>query len=167
GPAHGGANEAVIKMLKEIGDVKNIDKYVDKAKDKNDPFRLMGFGHRVYKNYDPRATIIRKSSKEVLEAMKVDDPLFEIAQKLEEIAMKDEYFIEKKLYPNVDFYSGIIQRAIGIPTNMFTVIFTIGRTIGWVSQWNEMISEDKQKIGRPRQLYVGEANRDYVPVDKR
>jgi len=167
GPAHGGANEAVIKMLKEIGDPANIGKFVARAKDKKDPFRLMGFGHRVYKNYDPRAKIIRKAAQEVLAELKVDDPLFEIAMRLEEIALKDEYFIEKKLYPNVDFYSGIIQRAIGIPTSMFTVIFTIGRTIGWISQWNEMISEDAQRIGRPRQLYIGEAMRDYVPIDKR
>lgn len=167
GPAHGGANEAVINMLKEIGDVKNIEKAVARAKDKKDPYRLMGFGHRVYKNYDPRATIIRKATKEVLDAMKVSDPLFDIAMRLEEIALEDEYFIEKKLYPNVDFYSGIIQRAIGIPTNMFTVIFTIGRTIGWISQWNEMITEEKQRIGRPRQLYIGAKMRDYVPIDKR
>ncbi len=167
GPAHGGANEAVINMLKDIGEVKNIDKAVARAKDKKDSYRLMGFGHRVYKNYDPRATIIRKATKDVLEALKVDDPLFDIAMRLEEIALKDEYFIEKKLYPNVDFYSGIIQRAIGIPTNMFTVIFTIGRCIGWISQWQEMITEPKQRIGRPRQLYVGEAMRDYTPIEKR
>ncbi len=167
GPAHGGANEAVIKMLEQIEDVKNIDKYVAKAKDHNDPFRLMGFGHRVYKNYDPRAKIIRKACLEVLEELKVDDPLFEIAMRLEEIALKDEYFIEKKLYPNVDFYSGIIQRALRIPTSMFTVIFTIGRTIGWISQWGEMITEKVQRIGRPRQLYIGEAKRDYVPMDQR
>ncbi|VAX17527.1 Citrate synthase (si) [hydrothermal vent metagenome] len=167
GPAHGGANEAVIKMLELIEDPKNISKFVDKAKDRNDPFRLMGFGHRVYKNYDPRAKIIRQSCLEVLEELKVDDPLFEIAMKLEEIALKDEYFIKKKLYPNVDFYSGIIQRAIGIPTSMFTVIFTIGRAIGWISQWQEMITEKVQKIGRPRQLYVGAETRDYVPVNER
>ncbi|MDH5509257.1 MAG: citrate synthase [Nitrospinota bacterium] len=167
GPAHGGANEAVITMLKAIGDVKNITKFVDKAKDPDDPFRLMGFGHRVYKNYDPRAKIIRKQCFEVLESMKVDDPLFDIAMKLEEIALKDEYFITRKLYPNVDFYSGIIQRAIGIPTSMFTVIFTIGRTIGWISQWNEMITEKVQRIGRPRQLYMGAPNRDYLPIDQR
>jgi citrate synthase len=167
GPAHGGANEAVIKMLEQIEDPKNIDKFVAKAKDKNDPFRLMGFGHRVYKNYDPRAKIIRESCLEVLKELNVSDPLFEIAMKLEEIALKDEYFIKKKLYPNVDFYSGIIQRAIGIPTSMFTVIFTIGRAIGWISQWQEMITEKVQKIGRPRQLYVGAATRDYVPTEKR
>lgn len=167
GPAHGGANEAVINMLEKIGDPSNIDEYVAKAKDKNDPFRLMGFGHRVYKNYDPRAKIIRKACLEVLEELKLSDPLFEIAMRLEEIALKDQYFVEKKLYPNVDFYSGIIQRAIGIPTNMFTVIFTIGRAIGWISQWQEMITEDQQKIGRPRQLYTGHAKRDYVPMSKR
>ena len=154
-------------MLEEIGSVKNIDKFLDKARNPEDPFRLMGFGHRVYKNYDPRAKIIRKACKEVLEELKVNDPLFEIALKLEEIALKDEYFVKKKLYPNVDFYSGIIQRAIGIPTSMFTVIFTIGRTIGWISQWNEMISEKVQKIGRPRQLYTGAASRDYVPIGER
>lgn len=167
GPAHGGANEAVIKMLTEIGDVKNIDKYIAKAKDHDDPFRLMGFGHRVYKNYDPRAKIIRKACKEVLEVLKVDDPMFEIALRLEEIALKDEYFVEKKLYPNVDFYSGIIQHAIGIPTNMFTVIFTIGRAVGWISQWKEMITEDQQRIGRPRQLYVGAKTRNYIPMGER
>ncbi|MBF0170276.1 MAG: citrate synthase [Nitrospinae bacterium] len=167
GPAHGGANEAVIEMLEEIEDARNISKFVAKAKDPNDPFRLMGFGHRVYKHYDPRAKIIRKSCYDVLDALKLDDPLFDIALKLEEIALKDEYFVERKLYPNVDFYSGIIQRAIGIPTNMFTVIFTIGRTIGWISQWNEMIGEKGLKIGRPRQLYTGEATRDYVRIDRR
>lgn len=167
GPAHGGANEAVINMLEEIGDHKNIEKYIAKAKDPNDPFRLMGFGHRVYKNYDPRAKIIRKECYEVLESLKVDDPLFDIALKLEEIALKDPYFIERKLYPNVDFYSGIIQRAIGIPTNMFTVLFVLGRSIGWITQWNEMIQEQPRKIGRPRQLYVGAKKRDYIPVEKR
>ncbi|MDH4184219.1 MAG: citrate synthase [Nitrospinota bacterium] len=167
GPAHGGANEAVIDMLKKIGDPKNIPQFVDRAKNPDDTFRLMGFGHRVYKNYDPRAKIIRKQCFEVLEAMKVSDPLFEIAMKLEEIALKDEYFIKRKLYPNVDFYSGIIQRAIGIPTSMFTVIFTIGRTIGWISQWKEMITEKVQRIGRPRQLYVGAPTRDYVPIETR
>ena len=167
GPAHGGANEAVIKMLEQIGDVKNIPKFLDRARDPKDTFRLMGFGHRVYKNYDPRAKIIRQAAGEVLREMKVSDPLFDIAMKLEEIALKDEYFIERKLYPNVDFYSGVIQRAIGIPTSMFTVIFTIGRTIGWISQWAEMITEKVQRIGRPRQLYIGEATRDYVPIGKR
>ncbi|MBF0290741.1 MAG: citrate synthase [Nitrospinae bacterium] len=167
GPAHGGANEAVIKMLQHIGDVKHVDKAVERAKDKNDTFRLMGFGHRVYKNYDPRAKIIRKACMDVLKELKVSDPLFDIAMKLEEIALKDPYFIEKKLYPNVDFYSGIILRAIGIPTSMFTVIFVIGRTIGWISQWNEMMTEKNLKIGRPRQLYTGPAIRDYEPVEKR
>ncbi|MBI4827595.1 MAG: citrate synthase [Nitrospinae bacterium] len=167
GPAHGGANEAVIKMLEQIGDVKNIPRFLDRARDPKDNFRLMGFGHRVYKNYDPRAKIIRQAAGDVLREMKVNDPLFDIAMKLEEIALKDEYFIERKLYPNVDFYSGIIQRAIGIPTSMFTVIFTIGRTIGWISQWAEMITEKVQRIGRPRQLYIGEKTRDYVPISKR
>ena len=142
-------------------------KYVEKAKDPDDNFRLMGFGHRVYKNYDPRAKIIREACLDVLKELNLDDPLFEIALALEEIALKDEYFIEKKLYPNVDFYSGVIQRAIGIPTSMFTVVFTIGRTIGWVSQWGEMITDEVQRIGRPRQLYTGDAMQDYVPIDKR
>ena len=154
-------------MLQHIGDVKNVDKAVERAKDKSDTFRLMGFGHRVYKNYDPRAKIIRKACMDVLKELKVSDPLFDIAMKLEEIALKDPYFIEKKLYPNVDFYSGIILRAIGIPTSMFTVIFVIGRTIGWISQWNEMMTEKNLKIGRPRQLYTGPAIRDYEPVEKR
>ncbi|MBI5815493.1 MAG: citrate synthase [Nitrospinae bacterium] len=167
GPAHGGANEAVIKMLEQIGDPKNVESAVERAKNKNDSFRLMGFGHRVYKNFDPRAKIIRKACMDVLAAMKVNDPLFEIALKLEEAALKDPYFIEKKLYPNVDFYSGIILRAIGIPTSMFTVIFVIGRTIGWISQWNEMLKEKSLKIGRPRQLYTGPQTRDYVPLARR
>ena len=167
GPAHGGANEAVINMLHEIEDARNISRFIERAKDPNDPFRMMGFGHRVYKNYDPRATIIREACHDVLDAMKVDDPLFDIAMKLEEVALKDDYFVKRKLYPNVDFYSGIIQRAIGIPTNMFTVMFTIGRSIGWISQWKEMIKEKTQKIGRPRQLYVGEAKRDYTPIENR
>jgi citrate synthase len=167
GPAHGGANEAVIKMLKEIGDPSRTKEFVNRAKDPSSNFRLMGFGHRVYKNYDPRAKIIRKMSKKVLDELKVDDPLFEIAMKLEEIALKDEYFIEKKLYPNVDFYSGIILRAIGIPTTMFTVIFTIGRTIGWVSQWQEMVTDKSHRIGRPRQVYTGKRKRKYIPVAKR
>ncbi|MBN9288756.1 MAG: citrate (Si)-synthase [Gammaproteobacteria bacterium] len=168
GPAHGGANEAVLAMLQEIGDVSNIPKFIDKAKDKNDPFRLMGFGHRVYKNFDPRATVMRKSCHEVLNELGVhDDPLFAIALKLEEIALKDPYFIEKKLYPNVDFYSGIILRAIGIPTNMFTVIFAIARTVGWIAHWNEMISSPDLSINRPRQLYTGATLRDFIPIDKR
>ena len=167
GPAHGGANEAAIRMLMEIGDVSNVQKYIDKAKDKNDPFRLMGFGHRVYKNYDPRATIIRDMTYKVLDTHDGNDKLLEIALKLEEIALKDEYFIERKLYPNVDFYSGLIYRSMGIPLNMFTVIFTLGRTVGWVSQWQEMIMDPNRVIGRPRQLYNGPATRDYVPLDER
>ncbi len=168
GPAHGGANEAVLKMLDEIGDVANVPKFLARAKDKSDPFRLMGFGHRVYKNYDPRARIIRKMCHEVLEKLgDANDPHFELALKLEEIALNDDYFIERKLYPNVDFYSGLIYRALGIPTNMFTVMFSIARTVGWVSQWMEMISEDNQRIGRPRQLYVGPTKRDYLPMNQR
>ncbi|MGB5396964.1 MAG: citrate synthase [Gammaproteobacteria bacterium] len=168
GPAHGGANEAVLSMLKEIGDVKNIPKFLERAKDKSDPFRLMGFGHRVYKNYDPRARIIRAMCHEVLAKLgKDNDPMFELALKLEEIALSDEYFIQRNLYPNVDFYSGLIYKAIGIPTNMFTVMFAIARTVGWVAQWMEMIGEDNQRIGRPRQLYVGPAKRDYVDIKKR
>ncbi len=168
GPAHGGANEAVLKMLKEIGSVSQIGKYVEKAKDKNDPFRLMGFGHRVYKNFDPRATIIRDMCYKVLEKLdRQDTPLFDLARELEQVALKDDYFIEKNLYPNVDFYSGIIYRALGIPTSMFTVMFALGRSVGWTAHWREMISDPKGKIARPRQLYTGPAERDYVPVDKR
>jgi citrate synthase len=168
GPAHGGANEAVLRMLEEIGDASQIPKYVAKAKDKDDPFRLMGFGHRVYKNFDPRATIIREMCHKVLKKMgRTDSPLFELALELEQVALKDEYFIEKNLYPNVDFYSGIIYRALGIPTSMFTVMFAIGRTVGWVAHWREMITDPHGRISRPRQLYSGPAKRDYVPVDKR
>jgi len=168
GPAHGGANEAVLKMLKEIGDVKNIPKFVEKAKDKDDPFRLMGFGHRVYKNFDPRATIIRDMCHKVLKQMgRTDSPLFELALELEQVALKDDYFVEKNLYPNVDFYSGIIYRALGIPTSMFTVMFAIGRTVGWVAHWREMITDPNGRISRPRQLYTGPAQRDYVAVEKR
>ncbi len=168
GPAHGGANEAVLRMLKEIGDAKNISKYVDKAKDRDDPFRLMGFGHRVYNNFDPRATIIREMCHKVLAQMgRRDTPLFDLALALEEFALKDEYFIEKNLYPNVDFYSGIIYRALGIPTSMFTVMFAIGRTVGWVAHWREMITDPKFRISRPRQLYKGPQQRDYVAVEKR
>ena len=169
GPAHGGANEAVLKMLDQIGDVSQIDKFIAKAKDKNDPFRLMGFGHRVYKNFDPRATIIREMAHKVLDALPNNNetPLFELARKLEEVALSDDYFKEKNLYPNVDFYSGIIYKALGIPTSMFTVMFALGRSVGWVAHWREMISDPKQKIARPRQLYTGAAERDYVAVEKR
>ncbi len=167
GPAHGGANEAVLVMLNEIGSVERIPMYIDKAKDKNDPFRLMGFGHRVYKNYDPRAKIIRKMAIDILSEADGNDPLLDIAMKLEEIALTDEYFIEKKLYPNVDFYSGIIYKAIGIPTDMFTVIFAMGRMAGWMAQWDEMISDPERVIGRPRQRYMGAARRDYIPIDQR
>ncbi|MEK9574580.1 MAG: citrate synthase, partial [Alphaproteobacteria bacterium] len=167
GPAHGGANEAVLNMLNEIGDKSNIKTFVDKAKDKDDPFRLFGFGHRVYKNYDPRAQVLRKSCHEVLNKLGVEDPLLELAMELEELALKDPYFIEKKLYPNVDFYSGIILKAMNFPTSMFTVLFAVARTVGWISQWKEMIEDDTQRIGRPRQLYVGPAQRDFTPLDKR
>lgn len=168
GPAHGGANEAVINMLKEIGDVSRIPMYLARAKDKTDSFRLMGFGHRVYKNFDPRARVMRQTCYEVLEALKMhDNPLFQLALQLEDIALKDPYFIEKKLYPNVDFYSGIILKAIGIPTNMFTVIFAMARTVGWITNWNEMLSEPDLKIGRPRQLYTGPLERTFVPIDRR
>jgi citrate synthase len=168
GPAHGGANEAVLKMLTEIGDKSQINKYVAKAKDKNDPFRLMGFGHRVYKNFDPRATIIRDMCHKVLKKLGRDDsPMFELALALEEIALKDDYFVEKKLYPNVDFYSGIIYRALGIPTSMFTVMFAIGRSVGWTAHWREMITDPNRRIARPRQLYVGPTSRDYVPIADR
>jgi citrate synthase len=168
GPAHGGANEACLKMLEEIGDVSRVPEYIKRAKDKNDPFKLMGFGHRVYKNFDPRATLMRETAHEVLNELGVhDDPLFKLALELERIALEDEYFIEKKLYPNVDFYSGIVQRALGIPTQLFTGIFAMARTIGWIAQWHEMIGDPDQKIGRPRQLYIGAARRDVPPMDKR
>ncbi|MFY0665611.1 MAG: citrate (Si)-synthase [Natronospirillum sp.] len=161
GPAHGGANEAVLSMLEEIGDESNIEAYIAKAKDKNDPFRLMGFGHRVYKNYDPRAKVMKAHADEVLKELgQVNDPLLKIAMKLEKIALEDEYFVQKKLYPNVDFYSGILLRAMGIPTSMFTVIFALGRTAGWIAHWKEMVSGD-YRIGRPRQLYKGETARSY------
>lgn len=167
GPAHGGANEAVLNMLHEIGDVANIPKYIDRAKDPKDTFRLMGFGHRVYKNYDPRAKVMRETCHEVLEAVGAhNDPIFKLAMELEKIALQDDYFVEKKLYPNVDFYSGITLRAIGIPTNMFTVIFALARTVGWVAQWNEMIS-GSYRLGRPRQLYNGYKERDYVKMESR
>ncbi len=168
GPAHGGANEAVLAMLEQIGTAENISKYVAKAKDKNDNFRLMGFGHRVYKNRDPRATIIRAMCHKVLAKLgKSDNPLFELALKLEEIALKDEYFVERKLYPNVDFYSGIIYSAIGIPRSMFTVMFAVARAIGWVAHWQEMIADPNMKIGRPRQLYTGPTERSYEEIGKR
>jgi len=166
GPAHGGANEAVLSMLDDIGDVSRVGMFIDKAKDKNDPFRLMGFGHRVYKNFDPRATLIRKAAHEVLSELGNDDPLLDLAMELERIALEDEYFIEKKLYPNVDFYSGIIYRALGIPVSMFTVMFAIARTVGWVSQWLEQ-EDTPTPIGRPRQVYNGAGERDYVPVESR
>lgn len=167
GPAHGGANEAVIRMLMKMEKPENVKKYVEMAKDKNSTFRLMGFGHRVYKNYDPRAKILKAAAENVLKELNVRTPLLEIARQLEEIALNDPYFVEKKLYPNVDFYSGIILQAIGIPLNMFTVIFALGRTPGWISHWMEMISEPKQKIGRPRQLYTGADDRKYVEISKR
>ena len=168
GPAHGGANEAVLNMLEEIGDAKNIPEYVDRAKKKDDPFRLMGFGHRVYKNFDPRAKVMEKICHEVLNDLKIkDEPLLDIAVELERIALADDYFIEKKLYPNVDFYSGIIFKALGIPTSLFTVLFAVARTVGWVAQWNEMIEDPSQKIGRPRQLYIGETSRKFEPLHKR
>jgi citrate synthase len=166
GPAHGGANEAVLNMLDEIGSVDNVDKFIAKAKDKNDPFRLMGFGHRVYKNYDPRATVMRETCHEVLQELNIQDPQLDLAMKLEDIARKDSYFVERNLYPNVDFYSGIILKAMGIPTSMFTVIFALARTVGWISHWQEMIS-NPYKIGRPRQLYTGPDKIEYVPLDKR
>ncbi len=168
GPAHGGANEAALKMLAEIGSVDNIPKYIAKAKDKNDPFRLMGFGHRVYKNYDPRAKIMQKTCHEVLAELGIkDDPLLDVAVELERIALHDEYFIEKKLYPNIDFYSGITLKAMGFPVSMFTVLFAVARTVGWIAQWKEMIEDPHQKIGRPRQLYTGMPQRDYISIGKR
>ena len=168
GPAHGGANEACIRMLEEINSVDNIPEYVKKAKDKNDPFRLMGFGHRVYKNFDPRAKVMQKICHEVLDHLGIkDDPLLAIAVELEKIALEDDYFVEKKLYPNIDFYSGIVMKSLGFPMDMFTVLFAVGRTVGWVSQWNEMIEDTSQRIGRPRQLYVGSELRQYVGIHKR
>jgi len=168
GPAHGGANEAVLDMLKEIGDKERIPEFVAKAKDKDDPFRLMGFGHRVYKNYDPRAKVMQETCHEVLGELGMsDDPLLELAMELERIALEDEYFVEKKLYPNIDFYSGITLRAMGFPESMFTVLFALARTVGWVAQWNEMIEDPKQKIGRPRQLYTGATERPFVGVSDR
>ena len=167
GPAHGGANEAALNMLREIGHIDRIPEYIARAKNKDDPFRLMGFGHRVYKNYDPRAKVLAAAATEVLNKLGKQDPILDVARKLEEIALTDPYFIEKKLYPNVDFYSGVILSAIGFPTTMFTALFALARTVGWVAQWNEMIADPEQKIGRPRQLYTGPTQRDYVPVDKR
>lgn len=168
GPAHGGANEAALKMLSEIGSVDRIPDYINKAKDKNDPFRLMGFGHRVYKNYDPRATVMQETCHEVLAELGIkDDPLLDVAMELERIALSDEYFVEKKLYPNIDFYSGITLKAMGFPTSMFTVLFALARTVGWAAQWNEMIEDPSQRIGRPRQLYTGYSARDYIEIAER
>lgn len=167
GPAHGGANEACLNMLQEIGSVDRIPEFVARAKDKDDPFRLMGFGHRVYKNFDPRAKVMRQSAHEVLGELGVNDPLLDVAMELEKIALEDPYFVEKKLYPNVDFYSGIILKAMGFPTTMFTVLFALARTVGWISQWNEMIEDPMQKIGRPRQLYTGPTERDFKPIMQR
>jgi len=167
GPAHGGANEACLNMLEEIGCVENIPEYIARAKDKDDPFRLMGFGHRVYKNHDPRATVMRKACHEVLDDLKINDPLLDVAMELERIALEDPYFVEKKLYPNVDFYSGLVLRAMGIPKSMFTVIFAIARTIGWISHWKEMLDQPGLKIGRPRQLYTGKIGLKFEDVDNR
>ena len=168
GPAHGGANEAVLEMLHQIGSVDRIPEYIKKAKDKDDPFRLMGFGHRVYKNYDPRAKIMQKTCHEVLSELGVhDEPLLKLAMELERIALEDDYFVSRKLFPNVDFYSGIIFRAMGIPTQVFTCLFALARTVGWIAQWNEMLTDPDQKIGRPRQLYIGSPQRDFVPLHKR
>ncbi|WP_375380841.1 citrate synthase [uncultured Sphingomonas sp.] len=167
GPAHGGANEAALNMLYEIGTPDRIPEFIARAKDKNDPFRLMGFGHRVYKNYDPRATVMQQTVREVFKEMQVTDPVFDVALQLEEMALNDDYFREKKLFPNVDFYSGVILSAMGFPTSMFTVLFALARTVGWVAQWNEMITDPDQKIGRPRQLYTGPTQRAYAPVASR
>ncbi|NJC33801.1 citrate synthase [Sphingomonas jejuensis] len=167
GPAHGGANEAALNMLREIGTPDRIPEYIARAKDKNDPFRLMGFGHRVYKNFDPRAKVLSKAATDVLDKLGISDPVLDTARELEQIALKDDYFVEKKLYPNVDFYSGVILSAIGFPTSMFTALFALARTVGWVAQWNEMITDPDQKIGRPRQLYTGPTQRDYIPLDRR
>ncbi|WP_374637735.1 citrate synthase [Paracoccus sp. (in: a-proteobacteria)] len=168
GPAHGGANQAALEMLRQIGSVENIPEYIRRAKDKDDPFRLMGFGHRVYKNFDPRAKVMKESADEVLELLGVhNNPTLQVAKELERIALEDDYFVSKKLYPNVDFYSGIILEAMGFPTSMFTPIFALSRTVGWISQWKEMIADPQNKIGRPRQLYVGSPLRDYKPLDQR
>ena len=168
GPSHGGANEAALNMLAEIGTVDRIPEYIARAKDKSDPFRLMGFGHRVYKNYDPRASVMRKTAHEVLATKGIkNDPLLQVALELEKIALEDQYFIDKKLYPNIDFYSGITLNAMGFPSDMFTVLFALARTVGWIAQWKEMIVDPNHKIGRPRQLYTGPTARDYVPLDER
>jgi citrate synthase len=168
GPSHGGANEAALNMLLEIGDVSNVGKYIKRAKDKSDPFRLMGFGHRVYKNYDPRAKLMRETSHELLHHLGLqNDPTYKLAMELEKIAREDEYFVTRKLYPNIEFYSGIVQRALGIPTNMFTAIFALARTVGWIAHWTEMIAEPDMKIGRPRQHYVGSERRDVPSISSR
>jgi citrate synthase len=168
GPAHGGANQACLEMLREIGTVERIPEYIARAKDKNSGFRLMGFGHRVYKNFDPRATVMKQSADEVLDLLGIhNNPTLQVAKELERIALQDDYFIEKKLYPNVDFYSGIILDAMGFPTSMFTPIFAVARTVGWISQWKEQLADPQLKIGRPRQLYLGETQRDYVPLEAR
>ena len=167
GPSHGGANEACLEMLNEIGTVDRIPEFIARAKDRNDPFRLMGFGHRVYKNYDPRARVMEKTCHAVLKELNISNPVLDVAMELERIALSDPYFVEKKLYPNVDFYSGIVLSALGFPTSMFTVLFALARTVGWISQWNEMLEDPNQRIGRPRQLFTGDVSRDYVPVGKR
>ena len=167
GPSHGGANEACLNMLREIGSVDRIPEFIARAKDKSDPFRLMGFGHRVYKNFDPRSRVMQKTAHEVLEELDIKNPILDVAKELEKIALEDEYFIAKKLYPNVDFYSGIVLSALGFPTSMFTVLFALARTVGWISQWNEMLEDPSQRIGRPRQIYTGATERDYIPLGKR
>lgn len=167
GPSHGGANEACLNMLREIGTVDRIPEYIAKAKDKQDPFRLMGFGHRVYKNFDPRSRVLQKVAHDVLQELDLDNPILAVAKELEKIALEDEYFVTKKLYPNVDFYSGIVLSALGFPTSMFTVLFALARTVGWISQWNEMLEDPSQRIGRPRQLYSGAAERNYTPISNR
>jgi len=167
GPSHGGANEACLNMLREIGTVDRIPEYIARAKDKSDSFRLMGFGHRVYKNFDPRSRVLQKVAHDVLEELDLDNPILAVAKELEKIALEDEYFVSKKLYPNVDFYSGIVLSALGFPTSMFTVLFALARTVGWISQWNEMLEDPSQRIGRPRQLYSGATERDYIAMSKR
>ncbi|MEX1043992.1 MAG: citrate/2-methylcitrate synthase, partial [Acidimicrobiia bacterium] len=168
GPLHGGANQAVLEMLQQITESgESVDSFVNRAKDKNDPFRLMGFGHRVYKNFDPRARIIKQAAADVLDQLHVTDPMLDVAMHLEQVALEDDYFVERKLYPNVDFYSGIIYRAMGFPTEMFTVLFALGRLPGWIAQWREMSSDPHSRIYRPRQVYVGPSARDYTPVDAR